>query len=113
MHFYRPKGPFVLARTHLSPSVREMRREMRYLFLMTLSTRALKLIDEFRSLPTEERELTLVELAELTEQESPVQPLHPDWHEELVQRVRSVKDGTGVLHDWQDVERELDEIIKR
>ena len=28
-------------------------------------------------------------------------------------RVRSVKDGAAVLHDWQDVERELDEIIKR
>lgn len=80
---------------------------------MPLSSRALKLIDEFRSLPTDERELALVELAELTEQDSPTSSLHPEWHDELAQRVRSVKDGTAVLHDWPDVERELDEIIKR
>jgi hypothetical protein len=77
---------------------------------MPLSSRALKLIDEFRALPTDERELALLELAEITDQ--PAQPLHPEWHYELVRRVRSVKDGTAVLHDWADVERELDEIIK-
>ncbi len=38
---------------------------------------------------------------------------HPEWHDELARRVRSVKDGTAILHDRQDVERELDEIIKR
>jgi hypothetical protein len=77
---------------------------------MPLSSRALKLIEEFRALPTDERELALLELAEITDQ--PAQPLHPDWHEELAHRVRSVKDGSAVLHDWEDVERELDEIIK-
>ena len=79
---------------------------------MPLSSRALKLIDEFRALPTDEREAALLELAEITDQQAPAQLLHPEWHDELVRRVRSVQDGTAVLHDWEDVERELDEIIK-
>lgn len=79
---------------------------------MSLSIRAQKLIDEFRLLPTNEREQTLLELAALTDEDASAAPLHPEWHDELVRRVRSVKDGTAELHDWADVEREADEIIK-
>ena len=40
-----------------------------------------------------------------------VPALHPAWHDELVRRVKSLKDGSAELHDWEDVKRELDEIV--
>jgi hypothetical protein len=40
-----------------------------------------------------------------------VPALHPAWHDKLVSRVKSLKDGSAELYDWEDVKRELDEIV--
>jgi len=72
-----------------------------------MSSRAHKIIEEFFSLPEEEQ-------AEVLEAIVPVdEAIDPELHAELERRVRSLKDGTAVLHDWEDVERELEEIISR
>lgn len=73
-------------------------------------SRVAKLIEEIKQLPKEE----LAELrAEIEELDADVVPLHPAWPDELARRVRSLKDGTTSLHDWEEVERELEAIIDR
>jgi hypothetical protein len=72
-----------------------------------MSSRAHKLIEEFFALPANDQ-------AEVLEAIVPPQvELDPEFRAELERRVRSLKDGTAVLHDWEDVERELDEIVSR
>jgi hypothetical protein len=69
-----------------------------------MSSRADKLIEDFFSLPQDEQ-------AEVLEAIVPVEELEPQFRAELERRVRSLRDGTAVLHDWADVERELDQIV--
>jgi hypothetical protein len=71
-----------------------------------MSSRAHKLIEEFFALAQDEQ-------AEVLEAIVPTEELEPEFRAELERRVRSLRDGTAVLHDWDDVARELDEIVAR
>jgi hypothetical protein len=71
-----------------------------------MSSRAHKLIEEFFALPEEEQ-------AEVLDAISPGAPMEPEFVDELKRRVRSIQDGTAVLHDHADVRRDFMHIIKR
>jgi hypothetical protein len=76
-----------------------------------MSPRIAELLHEIKQLPKEERDVLRAELDELDSAEDSAPALHPDWHDELARRVKSLKDGSAELYDWEDVKRELDEIV--
>lgn len=39
--------------------------------------------------------------------------LSPEWRVEIASRLQRLRNGTAVLHDWDDVERELLSIVGR
>jgi hypothetical protein len=67
-----------------------------------MSSRAHKLIDEFFALPEEERAEVLQAISSVDEP-----TLEPEYIIELKRRVRSLNDGSAVLHDHEDVRREF------
>lgn len=71
-----------------------------------MTSRAHKLIEEFFALPENEQ-------AEVLDAIVPADELDPDFVQELKQRVRSIQDGTAVLHDHEDVRRDFMQILKR
>jgi hypothetical protein len=75
-----------------------------------MTSRALKILQEALALPEDERALLIAELRR-GPMDSP-EEVEQAWHDEIVNRLKSLKDGTAVLHDWADVERELDEIVR-
>jgi uncharacterized coiled-coil DUF342 family protein len=79
--------------------------------LCSMSPRIAELLHEIKQLPKEERDEIRAELDELDSAEDSVPSLHSAWHDELVSRIKSLKDGSAELHDWEDVKRELDEIV--
>jgi hypothetical protein len=81
-----------------------MRPCLRYRVCM--SSRAHKLIEEFFALPEDEQVQVLDAIV-------PAEELDPEFVEELKRRVRSIQDGTAVLHDHEDVRREFMQILKR
>lgn len=77
-----------------------------------MSPRVAELLREIKQLPKEERDALRAELDELdSDAQSDAPALHPAWRDELASRIRSLKDGSAELHDWEDVKRELDEIV--
>lgn len=64
-----------------------------------------------RKLPKQDRALLRTELDDLDEP-APQEEINAAWDEEIARRLQTVKDGTAVLHDHEDVMRELDEIAK-
>jgi uncharacterized coiled-coil DUF342 family protein len=77
-----------------------------------MSPRLAELLREIKQLPKEERDELRAELDELDSDAQDGAPaLHPAWRDELVRRIKSLKDGSAELHDWEDVKRELDEIV--
>lgn len=76
-----------------------------------MSSPVRKLLDEARKLPKEDRALLRAELEQLDDDVSQ-QDVDAAWDEEIARRLQSLKDGTAVLHDWDDVEREADRIVE-
>lgn len=76
-----------------------------------MSSPVRKLLDEAQKLPKEDRALLRAGLDEL-EGEVPQHEVDAAWEDEIARRLRSIKDGYAVLHDWDDVEREADRIIE-
>lgn len=76
-----------------------------------MSPRVAELLQEIKQLPKEERDALRAELDELDDAQHDVSSLHPAWRDELARRVQSLKDGSAELYDWEDVKRELDEIV--
>ena len=72
-----------------------------------MSLRARKLLEEALSLPEEERLLIATELQNSLEPVATSEEIDAAWRDELVRRVRSIEDGTAVLHDGAEVLREL------
>jgi hypothetical protein len=70
-----------------------------------------KILDEVQKLPKQDRALLRAELDQLDEA-VPQHEVDHAWDEEIAGRLRSLKDGTAVLHDWDDVEREADRIVE-
>ncbi len=76
-----------------------------------MSSPVRKFLDEARKLPKEDRALLRAGLDELDD-EAPEDEVDAAWTEEIGRRLQSLKDGTAVLHDWEDVEREADRILE-
>jgi hypothetical protein len=77
-----------------------------------MSSRARKILAEALSLPEEDRLVIAAELRGSVEASSPPQDVEEAWRDEVVQRLKSIEDGTAVLHEWDDVERELLDLVK-
>lgn len=77
-----------------------------------MSSTVRKLLDEAQKLPKQDRALLRAELEQLDD-ETPDGEVEAAWDEEIARRVQSIKDGTAVLYDHDDVMRELEEIVKR
>lgn len=72
-----------------------------------MSSRAHKLIEEFFALPENEQAEVLDAIVPQDDD------MDPALVEELSRRVRSIQDGTAVLHDHEDVRREFMKILGR
>ena len=70
-----------------------------------------RMLSEMEALAPEERDVLRAELDELDE-DVPQEEIDAAWEQEIVRRLQSLKDGTAVLHDHDDVMRELDEIVR-
>ena len=71
-----------------------------------MSPRARKWIEEFFALPLNEQ-------ADVLEAIMRAKDLGSELGAELERRVRILRDGTALVHDWADVEREPDGTANR
>lgn len=70
-----------------------------------------RMLSEMEALAPEERDVLRAKLDELDDDVSQ-EEIDAAWEQEIVRRLQSLKDGTAVLHDHDDVMRELDEIVR-
>lgn len=71
-----------------------------------------RMLSEMEALAPEERDVLRAKLDELDD-DTPQEEIDAAWELEIIRRLQSIKDGTAVLHDHDDVMRELDEIVRR
>jgi hypothetical protein len=71
-----------------------------------------RMLTEMEALAPEERDVLRAKLDELDD-DTPQEEIDAAWEQEIARRLQSIKDGTAVLHDHDDVMRELDEIVRR
>jgi hypothetical protein len=71
-----------------------------------------RMLTEMEALAPEERDVLRAKLDELDD-DAPQEEIDAAWEQEIGRRLQSIKDGTAVLHDHDDVMRELDEIVRR
>jgi hypothetical protein len=76
-----------------------------------MSSRARKILEEALTLPEEDRLLIAAELRGSIDAAQP-EEVEEAWRDEVVRRLKSIEDGTAILHEWDDVERELLDIVK-
>jgi putative addiction module component (TIGR02574 family) len=77
-----------------------------------MTSRARKILEEALSLPEEDRLLIAAELRGSVDASASPEKVEDAWRDEVVRRLKSIEDGTAVLHEWDDVERELLDIVK-
>lgn len=77
-----------------------------------MSSPVRKLLEDAKRLPKEDRALLRAELDQLDD-EAPQQDVDAAWDEEIAARLQSIKDGTAVLYEHDEVMRELKGIVKR
>ncbi len=77
-----------------------------------MSSPVRKLLEDAKRLAKEDRALLRAELDRLDD-DVPPQEVDAAWDEEIAARLQSIKDGTAVLYEHDDVMRELKEIVKR
>ena len=77
-----------------------------------MSSRARKVLEEALSLPEEDRLLIAAELRGSVDASSSQEDVEEAWRDEVERRLKSIEDGTAVLHEWDDVERELLDLVK-
>ena len=70
-----------------------------------------RMLTEMEALAPEERDVLRAKLDELDD-DTPSEEIDAAWEQEIGRRLQSIKDGTAVLHDHDDVMRELDEIAR-
>lgn len=77
-----------------------------------MSSPVRKILEEIYKLPRAERALVRAELESLDEESS--QPgAEAEWDEEIARRVKSIQDGSAVLHSDEHVEQRIRDILKR
>jgi len=80
--------------------------------LAIMTSQARKILEEALALPEEDRVYLVEALQESIEPVESQEDVDAAWREEITKRVRSIKDGTAVLHKLEDVERELSQILE-
>ena len=77
-----------------------------------MSSPVRKILDEIYTLPKEQRALVRAELDSLDEDVAR-EDVDREWDDEIARRVRSVQDGTAVLHSDEHVEQRIRAILER
>lgn len=77
-----------------------------------MSARARKIIEEALALPKNELVRVVAELQDNVEASDSSDEVEAAWRDELVARLRSLKDGSAVLHDGDGVDAELAKILE-
>jgi hypothetical protein len=77
-----------------------------------MSSRARKVIEEALALPKNELVRVVAELQESVEATDSPEEIEGAWRDELVDRLRSLKNGTAVLHDGDEVDAELSKVLE-
>ena len=75
--------------------------------MQAMTSRARKLLEEALTLPKEERLLIAAELQDSVHESDSTAEVEAAWHEEIVQRVQSLQDGTAVLVDGEESSRRI------
>ncbi|MBN1655080.1 MAG: addiction module protein [Deltaproteobacteria bacterium] len=78
-----------------------------------MTSRARQILEEALTLPEEERLFLVEALKESFEPVEPQEEVDAAWRDEINRRLKSIEDGTAVLHEWQDVKRELLDLVKK
>ena len=77
-----------------------------------MSSPVRKILDEIYKLPKEQRALVRAELDSLDEDVAR-EDVDREWDDEIARRVRSIQDGTAVLHSDEHVEQRIRAILGR
>lgn len=77
-----------------------------------MSSRARKIIDEALALPKGELVGVVAELQQRVQATDSQADIDGAWRDEIVRRLRTIKDGSAVLIDGDQVDRELSEILE-
>ena len=77
-----------------------------------MSSPVRKILDEIYKLPKEQRAFVRAELDGL-DGDVAQEDVDRAWDDELARRVRSIQDGTAVLHSDEHVEQRIRQILKR
>jgi putative addiction module component (TIGR02574 family) len=72
-----------------------------------MTSRARQILEEALTLPEEDRLYLVEALRESIEAVEPQEEVDAAWHEEIERRLKSIEDGTAILHDGETVFREL------
>jgi hypothetical protein len=70
-----------------------------------------KILEEAFKLDPKDRALVVAELSSSAGIATPGE-VEAAWREEIARRVKSLEDGTAVLHDWDEVHEEISSILK-
>ena len=77
-----------------------------------MTSQARKILEQALALPEEDRLLIAAELKGSIDTSDSPDEVEAAWRDEIVRRLKSIQDGTAILHDWDEVERELLDIVK-
>jgi hypothetical protein len=77
-----------------------------------MSSRARQIIEEALALSKEELVDVVAELQQRVEATDSDADVESAWRDELIRRVRSIQDGSAVLHDGDEVDAELAKILE-
>lgn len=80
--------------------------------ILGMSSRARQIIEEALALPKDELVRVVAELQEQVEATDSDSDVEAAWRDEIVRRMRSIQDGSAVLHDGDEVDAELAKILE-
>jgi hypothetical protein len=77
-----------------------------------MNARARKVIEDALALPKDELVRVVAELQDRVEQTDSGNDVDAAWQDEIVDRLRSIKDGSAVLYDGDQVDAELSRVLE-
>jgi hypothetical protein len=77
-----------------------------------MRSQARKILEQALALPEEDRLIIAAELKGSIDTVDSTEAVEDAWRDEIVRRLRTIQDGTAVLHEWDVVERELLDLVK-
>jgi len=77
-----------------------------------MSARARKVIEDALTLPKDELVRVVAELQDRVEETDSTDDVDTAWQDEIVARLRSIKDGSAVLYEGDQVDAELSRVLE-